>query len=118
YGLAVGIMWVLGVMFMISAKHLTLTQYSLPLVVLFSTAVLSTPFWPEVKMEKHRTLALAGAIYTISLFINWATPPGMTLVLIFSVVFSGFAYSAMMMMPRAMLADIADERLLGEGADR
>jgi glycoside/pentoside/hexuronide:cation symporter, GPH family len=118
YGLAIGILSVLGVMFMISAKQMTLPQYSLQLVVLFGASFLSTPFWPKVKMEKHKILALSGAIYTVSLLINWVTPPGATLVLIFSVVFAGFGYSAMTMMPRAMLADIADERRLSEGVDR
>jgi len=118
YGLAIGILSVLGVIALVSVKHLTLAQFSLQLSIMFITAVISTPFWPKMKMEKHKILALSGAIYTISLFIVWATPPGTTLVLLFSYVFAGFAYSAMTMMPRSMLADIADERLLDEGVDR
>jgi Na+/melibiose symporter-like transporter len=118
YGLAVGILSVLGVIALVSVKHLTLAQFSLQLSIMFITAVIATPFWPKVKMEKHKVLALSGAIYTTSMFIVWATPPGTTLVLIFSNVFAGFAYSAMTMMPRSMLADIADERLLDEGVDR
>lgn len=119
-GLATGTTAAVAVIFFLAVKHLTIADFSLQMLVLFSVAVFTAPMWVRVarRLGKHRAYAL-GASCNILFFAGMAlAPPGQALWVVLLGAVSGFAYGAANQMPRAMLADINDEELLEHGQDR
>ncbi len=119
-GLVTGIAATTGLIYIVAVKQLTPQQYGTMVLVYFLIAIASSPLWTMVakRMEKHRALMLAAASYIVYLALIWFVPPGrLDLVLLVSV-FGGVSFTASSLLPRAMLADIADEERLVHGADR
>lgn len=119
-GLVAGITAATGVMYVIAVKQLTIEQYGIQVLVYFLIAIASSPFWTMVarRIEKHRALIAASVSYVLYLALVWFVPPGRLDLLLAASLFGGFSFTASSLLPRAMLADIADEERLSSGADR
>ncbi len=119
-GLSTGLVSVMGVMFFVSVKQLTLAEFGVQLIVAFSVAIGAAPLWAKFagKIGKHRALAL-GALCNVSFYCLLAfIPPGAPYLVYLAAVLNGFGFAALNQLPRAMLADINDEELLDHGVDR
>lgn len=119
-GLVAGITAATGLIYILADKHLTPQQYGTMVLAYFLIAIVSSPFWTMIakRMEKHRALILASASYMLYLGLIWFVPPGRLDLVIVVSLFGGFSFTASSLLPRAMLADIADEERLTNGADR
>jgi Na+/melibiose symporter-like transporter len=119
-GLSVGIGAVTGIMFATSVKGFTIGDFGTQIVVYFLVGVLTATLWGRIaeRFEKHRALifgALGASVgQTLFLFV----PPGNVPMLMVPAAIGGFFYGATYMLPRAMIADAADEERLVRGADR
>lgn len=120
-GLAAGISAAGGLIFMTAVKGFTVADYGTQISVYFLVSICSAPIWAWVatKMEKQNALRFATVCYVLSVLMYYLTPPGdLMFMLIFPALFGGFAFTATNMLPRAMLADVADEERLRSGGDR
>jgi GPH family glycoside/pentoside/hexuronide:cation symporter len=119
-GLVGGIVSATGIMFIVAVKQLTLQEFGIQVLVYFSAAIISAPIWTIIarKIGKHQALILSSITFILFLTLSWFIPPGrLDLILAVSLV-GGFSYTASSLLPRAMVADIADEEKLETGADR
>lgn len=120
-GLAAGISAVSGAMFITSVKHFTLSDFASQISALFLISILSSPIWVRItqRLQKQHALMLGAGCYIIGQFLFLLVPPGNLLFLLLGPpLFAGFAYAGITMMPRAMIADAADEERLERGSDR
>ncbi|CAN5355897.1 MFS transporter [soil metagenome] len=120
-GLSAGIAAATGIIFMTTVKHFTIGDFGSQISVYFLVAILSAPAWAWIakRMEKHRALMLGAVCYALGQLMFLMVPPGNLLfLLIMPAVFGGFSYTATSMLPRAMVADVADEERLLHGSDR
>jgi Na+/melibiose symporter-like transporter len=120
-GLSAGIAAVTGLMYITSIKHFTIGDFGSQLVIYFLVGMISSPAWAWIsaRMEKHRALMLGAICLSLSQLIFLLVPPGNLLfLLLVPAVFGGFSYTSVSMLPRAMLADVADEERLLHGSDR
>lgn len=120
-GLASGIAAATGLIFMTSVKQFTIGDYGSQITVYFLVTMLSSPLWAWIsaRMEKHRALMLGAVCFSLGQLMFYLVPPGNVLVLLtLPAIFGGFSYTATSMLPRSMLADVADEERLVRGQDR
>lgn len=120
-GLSVGIGAVSGVMFLTSVKNFTIGDFGSQIVVFFLVAMISSPAWAWIsaRMDKHHALMLGAICLALSQFLFLLVPPGNLLfLLLVPAVVGGFSYTSTTMLPRSMLADVADEERLLHGGDR
>jgi Na+/melibiose symporter-like transporter len=119
-GLVAGITSATGLIFIVAVKRLTPTQFGLQVLVYFMAAMISSPGWIWIarRMEKHRALILAAASYILFLVLTWFIPPGRLDLILMVALLGGFSFTASSLLPRAMLADAADEERLSGASDR
>jgi Na+/melibiose symporter-like transporter len=119
-GLAAGISAVSGAMFLTSVKHFTLSDFGSQVSALFFVSIVSSPIWARItrRLQKQHALMLGAACYIVGQALFAFVPPGnLWFLLLGPPLFSGFAYAGITMMPRAMIADAADEERLARGND-
>jgi glycoside/pentoside/hexuronide:cation symporter, GPH family len=118
-GLAVGIGSASAILFFLSVKLISVSQYSFAMLWYFVVAIVSAPLCPLLarRLQKHRALMAAACCYVAYMIAQSSGAPGhMTLILVGATI-GGAAYTAASMLPRAMMADIGDEELLRTGVD-
>lgn len=119
-GLAPGIAGSLFLFFFERIKGFDKTQSGLLLLVYFMTALAGAPIWPMLakKLGKHRSMAIAAAVYGCAQVVAVFTPAGNLALGVAALVLAGIPYSAAPSLVRAMMADIGDEERLESGVDR
>src|SRR6185369_14765370 len=83
-------------------------------------SITTGPFWTGLssRIGKHRSLACATLLFTISFGLVWLVPPGKAWLMTAAYSVGGLAYAAITLLPRAMMADVSDELRLRTGEDR
>ena len=119
-GLNVGISAVAGIMFATSVKGFTLGDFGTQIVVYFLVGTVTATVWGRIaqRFQKHRALIFGALGAAVSQVLFLFVPPGNLPMLMIPAVVGGFFYGATYMLPRAMIADAADEERLARGADR
>lgn len=119
-GFALGVSSSVFLFFYTIIKGLSIEVTSLVLGFFFLVTISSVPVWAKIghRIGKHRALAFGclgtGAYMFSMLFL----PPGNLVVMCALFAIGGFFAASADLLPRAMLADVADEDLLATGTDR
>ena len=119
-GVAGGTGATLTVFFFTRVKLLARPDVGLVLIAQFVVSVFSTALWTWLagRIGKHRALAVSSLLYAATLFGYFAVPAGSLAGAMLVSGVAGIAYSATALLPRAMMADVADEQRLATGANR
>jgi len=119
-GIASGSSATLTIFFFLSVKHINRADVGLILVAQFVTGLITTPFWSWLagKIGKHRALSIAALI---GVCVQWGylfAPAGNFIPVALVAAAVGIGYGAINLLPRAMLADVADLERLNSGVER
>lgn len=120
FGIANGSAATLTMFFYIWVMHIERAAVGLILVATFVVGLATTPIWSWLakRIGKHRALAGAGLLYTAIYLFYFLIPPGNFPLLAALAGAVGITYSAVNLLPRAMIADVADLERLNCGAER
>lgn len=118
--LAPGITGVLFFFYMEQAKDFSKGQAEALLCVYFIAGLVGAPLWLRLayRLGKHRALALASVIYTVTQSLALLMPAGQIYIALPAMFMAGLPYSASGLLVRSMLADVGDAEKLATGADR
>jgi Na+/melibiose symporter-like transporter len=118
--LAPGITGVLFFFYMEQAKAFSKGQAEALLCVYFIAGLVGAPLWLRLayRLGKHRALALASVIYTVTQSLALLMPAGRIAIALPAMFLAGLPYSAAGLLVRSMLADVGDAEKLATGADR
>lgn len=119
-GLALGVSASVFVFFFDLLKDIRPEELSLMLAAFSVVSICSAPLWAWLgrKLGKHWAMTLGGVCYTIYSLITVFMPERGFVLYGFAAVIGGFASCSIELLPRAMMADIADEDRLSSDADR
>jgi Na+/melibiose symporter-like transporter len=119
-GLAFGMTGALFVFFFTKAKGFDTQFTNYGLLAYFLGGVAGGPMWTILsnRVNKHAALTWSCLGATIGLVLLYLTPNGNQPVAFIAIVLGGLPYAAPNQISRAMLADVADEDRLENGADR
>ena len=119
-GLAFGMTGALFVFFFTKAKGFDVSFTNYGLLAYFLGGIAGGPLWTLLsnRVNKHSALIWSCLGATIGLLLLYLTPDGNEPVAFFAVFLGGLPYAAPNQISRAMLADVADEDRLNNGADR
>jgi Na+/melibiose symporter-like transporter len=119
-GLAFGMTGALFVFFFTKAKGFDNQFTNYGLLAYFLGGVAGGPLWTILsnRVNKHSALTWSCLGATIGLVLLYLTPNGNQPVAFVAIVLGGLPYAAPNQISRAMLADVADEDRLANGADR
>lgn len=119
-GLALGISAAVFVFFFDILKDIRPGELSLMLAGFSTVSIFSAPLWAWLggKLGKHRAMTLGGLCYAgYSIATVFMPERGFAFYAVIAVV-GGFASCSIELLPRAMMADIADEDRLVSNSDR
>ncbi|MDR3510310.1 MAG: MFS transporter [Caulobacteraceae bacterium] len=90
------------------------------LFVYFIAGLVGAPLWLRLayRLGKHRALALASVIYTVTQSLALFMPQANPYIAFPAMFLAGLPYSAAGLLVRSMLADVGDAERLATGADR
>jgi Na+/melibiose symporter-like transporter len=119
-GLATGLSSALGLIFYVSVMRITLADFGIQMLILFTVAIVAAPLWVRAAqgVGKHRAYALGGALNILFFLSLPLLPQGQPLWVWLISAFAGLAYAATNQLSRAMAADVNDEEILERGVDR
>lgn len=118
--LAPGITGVLFFFYMEQVKLFSKGQAEALLFVYFVAGLAGAPLWLRLayRLGKHRALALASVIYTVTQSLALAMPAHNLFIAFPAMFLAGLPYSAAGLLIRSMLADVGDAEKLATGVDR
>lgn len=101
-------------------KLFTKGQAEALLFVYFIAGLVGAPLWLKLayRLGKHRALALASVIYTVTQSLALFMPQGDPYIAFPAMFLAGLPYSAAGLLVRSMLADVGDAEKLATGVDR
>jgi len=119
-GLSFGIPSVAFVFYFSIVKRLDRSEIAILVIAYLLLSIAAGPLWAALtaRIGKHRALACAAVLFAAVFGIVWLVPPGMPWLMTAAYSMGGIAYSAITLLPRAMLADVSDEQRLLHGTDR
>jgi Na+/melibiose symporter-like transporter len=119
-GIATGSSAVLAIFFFLSVKHINRADVGLIYVIQFTLSLATTPFWSWMagNIGKHRTLSCSALFFAISQAGYYFVPDGSFIGTGLVACGTGIGYSAINLLPRSMLADVADQERLNCGVER
>ena len=120
FGLALGVTSSLALFFFTRVKGLALENVGILLVGYAVVGLASIPVWSRLanRIGKHRALGLSGLSYAAAQALYLVTPPGHFIALAAVQAFAGVSYGAILLLPRAMIADVSDHERLRTGQER
>ena len=119
-GLGLGVSASVFVFFFDFLKNIRPQELSLMLAGFSIVSIFSAPAWAWLgrRLGKHRAMTLGGICYALYSLITVFMPARGFELYGFAAVIGGFASCSVELLPRAMMADIADEDRLGRPSDR
>ena len=119
-GLALGVSAAVFVFFFDFLKDIRPQELSLMLAGFSTISIFSAPIWAWLgrKLGKHRAMTLGGICYAVYSVITIFMPERAFGLYGVGAVIGGFASCSVELLPRAMMADIADEDRLASERDR
>jgi Na+/melibiose symporter-like transporter len=119
-GLSFGMTGALFVFFFTKAKGFSESFTNYGLLAYFIGGVIGGPLWTLLshRVNKHSALMCACFAATAGLLLLFITPNGNEPLAFVAIMAGGLPYPAPNQISRAMLADVADEDRLHQGADR
>ena len=119
-GLGLGCSSAVYVFFFATLKDIPVTLMSVLLAGMTLINLGAAPVWARIAnlIDKHRALALGCLSYACYQTAVGFMPPGNIVFLIGTFIFGGFGACAADLLPRAMMADVADEDRFHTGSDR
>jgi len=119
-GLSFGIPSAVLMFFFTIVKQLDRAHIAVLVISYLLLSITTGPFWTGLssRIGKHRSLACATLLFTISFGLVWLVPPGKAWLMTAAYSVGGLAYAAITLLPRAMMADVSDEVRLRTGEDR
>jgi Na+/melibiose symporter-like transporter len=119
-GLGLGVSAAAFIFFFTILKGISAEQIGLMLAGFFVVNIFAAPAWARIgnRIGKHRALALGGVGTAFYMLLVTFMPPGDFLYLGFAFLLGGFCACSADLLPRAMMADVADEDRLVAGSDR
>lgn len=119
-GLASGMTTAVSIFFFTRALHLPRAAVALMIIAHMLTAFVMAPAWTRIAQHfgKHRALILAIGAYVLGELLYLISPPGSIAMAFLASAVAGCSYSAFVMFPRAMMADVGDEERLRTGVNR
>ena len=119
-GLAFGIPSVAFVFYFSIVKRLDRSEIAVLVIAYLVLSIAAGPLWAALtaRIGKHRSLACAAVLFAAVFGLVWLVPPGMPWLMTAAYSMGGIAYSAITLLPRAMMADVSDEERLVHGTDR
>ncbi|HEY2659753.1 MAG TPA: MFS transporter [Caulobacteraceae bacterium] len=120
FGLGFGVASAALVFFFTAVKGLERSAIGVLLIAQMGTAMLAMPFVAACAkwLGKQTALGLFGVLAAVVSVAFLATPKGNLLVACLAMMAWGVSYAAFTLLPRAMMADAADELRLQSGADQ
>lgn len=119
-GLGLGVSAAVFVFFFDFLKNIRAQELSLMLAFFSTVSICSAPLWAWLgrKLGKHHAMTLGGICYAAYSAITVFMPERAFGLYAAAAVIGGFASCSVELLPRAMMADIADEDRLASGSDR
>jgi Na+/melibiose symporter-like transporter len=120
FGLALGVTSSLALFFFTRVKGLALENMGILLVGYAVVGLASIPVWSRLanRIGKHRALGLSGLCYATAQGLYLVTPAAHFIALAAVQAFAGISYGAILLLPRAMIADVSDQERLRTGQER
>lgn len=119
-GLGLGVSASVFVFFFDLLKDIRPQELSLMLAGFSIVSIFSAQLWARLgnRLGKHRAMVLGGVFYAAYSFATVLMPERDFVIYGLAAVIGGFASCSVELLPRAMMADIADEDRLASGSDR
>ena len=119
-GLALGISAAVFIFFFTMLKRIPFEYVGLQFVSFYIIGMAAAPLWSMLanRIGKHRALTIACIGFAAYMLLMLAMPPGNMTFFFGSAVLGGTMACAADMLPRSMMADVADEDRLVSGQDR
>ena len=119
-GLAPGITAALFFFYIERVKDFDKPQAAILLLAYLIAALACAPLWAMLarRIGKHRAVSTAGLFFVLGSIVTALVPAGHLWLAVPALVVVGIPYSAGPSLLRSMLADVADEERLANGADR
>lgn len=119
-GLGLGISSAVFVFFFLLLKKIKAEELSFMLACMSIVSIFCAPLWAKIGhfVGKHRGMTIGGICFALYSVIVALMPERAFSVYAVAALIGGFASCSVELLPRAMMADIADEDRLQSGADR
>ncbi|EQA98578.1 Na+/melibiose symporter-like transporter [Sphingobium wenxiniae] len=119
-GLASGMTSAVSIFFFTRALQLPRAAVAFMIIAHMLTAFVMAPVWTKVaqRFGKHRALSVSIGVYVLGQLLYLLSPPGSIAMAFLASAVAGCSYSAFVMFPRAMMADVGDDELLRTGVNR
>lgn len=119
-GLSAGMTSAVALFFYTRTLELPRSMVAITVMVHMLPAFITAPLWSRAaqKLGKHRAILVAIVVYAAGQGMYGVVPKGNIAWALAASFISGCSYSAFVMLPRAMMADVGDELYLRTGANR
>lgn len=119
-GLSSGTGSTLALFFYTRSKEIDRADVGMVFIAQFVVGTIAASFWSWLarRIGKHRALAVSAILYAVVQIGFYYAPAGNLAAVMLVSGGIGIVYAATAMLPRAMMADVADEERLNSGADR
>lgn len=119
-GLASGMTSAVSLFFFTRALQLPRAAVAIMIIAHMVPAFVMAPIWARIaqRFGKHRTLGFSVGAYVVGQLLYLLAQQGSIGMAVLASAVAGCSYSAFVMFPRAMMADVGDDELLRTGVNR